>query len=289
MRVLLLGSTGLLGQAIGEEIHRRGWVLRDAARSGATIKLDIADEDALQATLDAEKPDLVFNCAALVDVHKCEEDPDLAWQTNARPLAFLAGWAGRTGGRLVHVSTDHYWCEGGDRPHAEHDPVELVNEYARTKYAGEALALSAPGVLCLRTSIVGIRGWERPSFAEWAIQAVYEDAPATLFTDAYTSSIDVDSFAEAALDLAGKPIGGLLNLAAGEVYSKERFVREVARQLDRKLSRATTGSVRGMVPRRPGSLGLDVRRAEQELGRHLPRLEEVVASVLEQHRKRGSG
>ena len=286
MRVLLLGSTGLLGQAVGEEIHRRGWVLRDAARHGATLELDIADEGALQAVLDAETPDLVFNCAALVDVQKCERDPGLAWRINARPLAFLADWAGRTGGRLIHVSTDHYWCEGEDRAHAEDEPVQLVNEYARTKYAGEALALSAPGALCLRTSIVGIRRWERPSFAEWAIQAVCEDSPATLFADAYTSSIDVGTFARAALDLAREPVTGLLNLAAREVYSKERFVREVANQLDRNLSRATVGSVQGMMPRRPGSLGLDVRRAEQALGRPLPRLEQVVASVLDQHRKR---
>ena len=288
MRVLLLGSTGLLGQAVGEEIRQRGWVLRDAARNGASLKLDIADETALLTMLNAENPDLVFNCAALVDVQKCEDDPGLAWRTNARPLAFLAGWVRRNGRRLVHVSTDHYWCDGGDRAHAEDEPVDLVNEYARTKYAGEALALSGPGVLCLRTSIVGIRGWERASFAEWAIETVLQDAPATLFADAYSSSIDVDAFAGAALDLAQQPVTGLFNLAASEVYSKERFVREVATQLGRSLSRATVGSVDRMEPRRPASLGLDVRRAERVLDRELPRLREVVASVLEQHRKRAS-
>lgn len=286
MKVLLLGSTGLLGQAMAAETVRRGFVLRGAARTGAGIALDIADEAALRATLAAETPDLVVNCAASVDLEACERDPLIAYRLNARPLSFLAEWSRTADKPLLQVSTDHYFDEGDDAAHDEAAPISLLNEYARTKFAGEAFALTAPRALVLRTNIVGIRGWEKPTFAEWAIAVALEDRPAALFADAYASSIDVASFARAAFDLVAAGATGLLNLAARAVYSKEAFIREIARQLDRPLTRAKTGSAGESRPRRARCMGLNVARAENLLGYRLPDLQGVVGSVLTQYRQR---
>jgi len=286
MKVLLLGSTGLLGQAIAAEWRRRGHTILEAARRDAPLALDIADDAALTATLAAEAPDMVVNGAALTDIDACERDPAAAWRINARPLAFLASWSKRTGGRLVHVSTDHYYAGGGAAAHDEEAPVALLNEYARTKYAGEAFALTTPHALVLRTSIVGIRGWEKPSFAEWAIDVVANDRPATLFTDAWSSSIDVATFARAALDMVDTGASGRFNLAARDVYTKEAFLREIASQLGVTLTAAVPGSVAALATRRANNLGLDVNRAEQVLGYRLPTRAEVVSAVLRQHRER---
>lgn len=283
MKHLLLGSTGLLGQAVAKEARQRGHALREAARRNAEIALDISDGTALRETLATEKPDLVFNCAALTDIEACERDPLGAWSMNARPLAFLAEWARETGGKLIHVSTDQFFNAGGNKAHDEMAPVSFVNEYARTKFAGEAFALTAPQALVLRTSIVGIRGWEKQTLAEWAIDTALNDRPATLFADAWSSSIDVAGFARAALDMAALGGSGLYNLAASEIYTKEDFVREIARQLGCKLTAAKSGSVRNLSTARAHCLGLDVSRAETLLGRKLPRLSEVVASVLHRY------
>lgn len=288
MKTLLLGSTGLLGQAVVRDARRRGVELRDAARRGARIEVDIADDTALRALLDAEKPDLVVNCAALVDMDLCERDPALAWRVNARPLAFLAEWSRASGGKLVHVSTDHYFTGGDAAAHDEEAPVSLANEYARSKFAGEAFALTAENALVLRTSIVGIRGWDQPTFAEWAIDTVESDRPVTLFSDAWSSSIDVAAFARAAFDMVEAGASGLYNLAACEVYTKEQFVREIARQCGRNLTGAKTGSVRTLSTPRAHCLGLDVRRAEAVLGYRLPHLAEVVASFLQQYKEKSS-
>ena len=207
----------------------------------------------------------------------------MAWATNARPLAFLAEWARLYDRRLLHISTDHYYVDGGRMAHDELAPIILVNEYARTKFAGEALALTVSHSLVLRTSIVGIRRWTRQTFAEWAIDLVEQDGSAQLFHDAYTSSIDVTSFVRASLDLLEKGARGLYNLAAREIYSKEAFVREVAAQLGRPLSHATVASVDTLLTRRASCLGLDVRRAQGQLGYALPTLSDVVSSVLDQH------
>ena len=49
-----------------------------------------------------------------------------------------------------------------------------------------------------------------------------------------------------------------------------------------------TASVRGMDPPRAESLGLDVALAESALGRPLPGLAEVVATLVAEHRARSA-
>lgn len=281
MKALLLGSTGLLGQAMAKEASRRGHSLRGVARKGAEISLDISDDRSLQLALADERPDVVINCAALTSIEECERDLCRAWSINTRPLSILSEWSRATGGRFVQVSTDHFFNEGGPVPHDEETPVTIVNEYARTKHAAELISLTSPNALVLRTSIVGIRGWPEPTLAEWAIDVVKNDRPAKLFSDAFTSSIDVRSLARATFDLMDLGVTGLLNVAAGEIYSKEAFVREIAAQLGLLISAQTAVSAVDHAANRATCLGLAVSRAEAILGYRLPSLKDVVASILE--------
>lgn len=164
--------------------------------------------------------------------------------------------------------------------------MTLVNEYACTKLAAEALALTAPGALVLRTSLLGLRGWQQLTFAEWALDVVLYDKPADLFEDAYTSSIDVGTFARAAFDLLDRGAAGLYNLASRDVYSKAEFVRELACRLGRQLTAARPASVTALATRRADSLGLDVGRAETLLGYRLPAMAEVVAALAADYTER---
>lgn len=280
MKIIVLGGTGLLGQAVVREVARRGHTALVVARRGGDIALDIGNGSALHALLAQQAGDAVVNCAACVDMQMCEDDPALAWVVNGRPAGILAEWAQKHDRPFIQISTDQFFVDGANRPHREDAVVTLVNEYARTKFAGEALAQTASQALVLRTSIVGIRGWDKPTFAEWALDVIRKDRPATLFADAYTSSIDVETFSRAAFDLLEKGARGLYNLAADEVYSKEDFVREMARQLGYPLSRVVSGTVLSMPTRRAGCLGLDVSRARTVLNYPLPDLAQVIHSVL---------
>jgi dTDP-4-dehydrorhamnose reductase len=286
MKLLVLGSTGLLGQALTSEAKIRAHDIVTAARSGADLRLDVTDEDQLRRALDQTQPDAVVNCTGLTDLAACEQDPGLAYRVNARPAALLAAWSRSERRPFVHVSTDHYFTEGGDRPHSEDEPVSLANEYARTKFAGERFALTAPLVLVARTSIVGIRGWAKPTLAEWAIETILGDGPVTLFDDAYTSSLDAASCARAVLELLEKGAAGLVNIGSREVYSKGAFIRALAGKLGAELGEAHVGTVGDLAPRRAASLGLDVRRAEQLLGHALPDLDSVAAAVVGQYKER---
>lgn len=279
MNVLIVGGTGLAGQALAQAAGARNLDVATLSRKG-DLAVDVRDEAALRSALTGARAATVINCAAIVSAPACEADPGEAWRVNARPAAIIADHCRRAGARFVHISTDHYWTGDGDRAHDEQAPVTLVNEYSRTKYAAEALAMTDPRALVLRTNIVGWPSVAGGSFAEWALGIIRADSPATLYEDQFVSSLDIWTFAEAVLDLSTSPATGVLNLAASEVFSKAEFVERLATKLGRQLSQARRASVKDQSTRRADSVGLDVSRATAFLHRPLPGLDQVVAALV---------
>ncbi len=283
MKVLLIGATGLAGRAVAAELAKRQIAVHTVARKGAMTEADISDAAQLQNLVHAVDHDIIYNCAANVNIADCDQDPDGAFAINALPLQILGQWSLKTGKKLLQVSTDHYYAHGEAYPHTEDEPVELLNHYARTKLQAEEFALRSPHALVARTAIVGVRNWPQPTFAEWVIDVVTNDKEVTLFEDAYSSLIDVESFAKATLDLLQIGASGLFNVASSEVFSKGDFIREVARQMGRSLTRASSGSVKSLGVARARCLGLSVKLAEEKLGYALPSLHDVVEAVVRKH------
>lgn len=279
MDLLVVGGTGLAGRAIMAVAAARGLTSATLARAG-DLPVDVRDEAALTKTLAEANAATIINCAAIVSAPLCESDPGEAWRVNARPAAIIARHCRLAGTRFVQVSTDHYWTGDGDAAHDEQAPVTLINEYARTKYAAEALALTDPGALIVRTNIVGWPSVSGGSFAEWALEVICTDAPATLYGDQFVSSLDVWTFAEALLDLSASPATGVVNLAAAEVFSKADLVERLAIAMNRPLSNARRASVKDQSTPRADSAGLDVSRASTILARPLPGLDQVVAALV---------
>lgn len=281
VRLLVLGDTGLAGTAILDAARARGLAATGASRRGER-QVDLRDAAALRGLLDALAPTLVINAAAQVSVAECERDPAQAWLVNARPAALIADAARQAQIRFVQISTDHFYTGDGRRPHGEDEPVVLLNDYARTKYAAEAFALTAPDALVVRTNILGLKSATGGSFGEWALKLIEADGEATLFDDQFVSILDIWSFAEGLLDLAASDARGVVNLASCEVFSKAELVEALAAALGRTLTRARRGSVGTLEVRRPDSLGLDVTRAEAILGRRPPGLSAVAERFARQ-------
>lgn len=269
----------MAGRALVTNGRRRGYVVTGASRNGSDVSLDVENTTVLQSTVRELRPDIIINTVAEVSVARCEEDPGRSWRINARPVAFLADLSRELGARMVHVSTDHFFSGDGPRRHTEGAPVTLLNEYARTKFCAEALALTWNNSVVVRTNIVGLRPSRCDSFAEWCLNVIRNDLEATLFDDQFVSSIDVWSFADCVFDLAESQFCGLINVGSREVFSKATFAAALAELEGKTLTHAKIGSVGIQATQRADSLGLDVSLAENILGRRMPALAEVVAAI----------
>jgi len=291
--VLILGASGMLGQALMRACRQRGIDAIGVARRAhplVDMTFDSLDDAALTQAIEQTRPDVVINAAALVNLTACEADPGAAYRINAHLPALLANLSREHGFQLVQISTDHFYAGDGAALHDETAPVQLLNEYARTKYAGEAFALTAPGAWVLRTNLVGFRDDpEQPTFVEWALDGLTRRQPMTLFSDYFTSSIAVQLFSDLLLDALPQRPSGLLNLASCTAASKQTFIEALARAAGLDAGACSIGSVAALPgARRADSLGLDVRRAETLLGRAMPALSDTIAVLMAEYNERKS-
>ncbi len=284
-KILLIGSTGLLGQALTNEALSRNIDLVGIARKGADVCADITDDKVLESVIVEHQPDIVINACAIVNHNLCETDKGLAYTVNARPSSLLSDLSKKMGFYYVYISTDGYYSGDLSKKHTETDDVLILNEYARTKYLGECFTLMNDRAMVVRTNIVGFRNnVEQPTFIEWAISAVKSQQTMRLFDDYYTSSISTRQFADVFFDLLKLRPAGVFNLASSEVSSKERFIRQLAQMLDLPLINPEVVSVKSLDgSHRADSLGLDVSKVETLLNRKLPNLEEVVSQLRKEY------
>lgn len=153
--ILLTGMSGQLGWELRRTLAPLGRVVAMDSRS-----LDLADPDAIRATVRGLRPRLIVNPAAYTAVDRAQSEPERAEAVNAQAPGILAEEAGRCGAILVHYSTDYVFAGDKEGAYREDDPTGPLNVYGATKLAGEE-AIRTAGVrhFIFRTSwVYGLRG-----------------------------------------------------------------------------------------------------------------------------------
>lgn len=285
-KVLIIGDTGMLGQAILAELRSRGYPVIGASRSSDDYKLDLKNEESVRTCFDSIQPELVINCAAIVSVDGCEQNPEEAYMINGRIPGILSELCKKGGSYYIQISTDHFFTGDRDKSHDENCPVHIVNEYARTKYIGECLSLTYDNCLVLRTNVVGFRGKGPDTFIEWIIRCMKEETTMTLYNDFYTSSINSVDFARILADLIESHPVGLLNLASSEVVNKKTFIMELVKEISGHYPDYKEESIHDVSrTRRADSIGLDTSHVEKILGYKMPTFHETINSIANDYRR----
>jgi dTDP-4-dehydrorhamnose reductase len=184
------------------------------------VELDVTDRDAVRAAVAPD--DVVINCAAWTDVDGAEEHPEEALLVNrdgARNLAEAAG-------RLVHVSTDYVFDGRQRRPYVESDAVGPLQEYGRSKLAGErAVAAASADHLIVRSSwLFGPGG---ANFVETMLRIGDEREELRVVDDQVGCPTFTGHLAEGLVRLAQNGGRGVRHLAGGGSCSWYEFAREI--------------------------------------------------------------
>lgn len=178
MKVLVLGVTGMLGNAVFRALSRDGahqtWgTLRSASALRHFVQdsharllsgVDVLDQDALTAVMARVKPDVVINCVGLIKQLADAKDPLTALPINAMLPHRLARLCELGGARLIHVSTDCVFA-GRKGLYQESDLSDAEDLYGKSKYIGELHEL--PHAITLRTSIIGHELGSSHALVDW--------------------------------------------------------------------------------------------------------------------------
>lgn len=147
MKVLLIGSRGMLGRAFIQALEQRG----DEWTSADRPEFDLSDPTSIPPIDDGL--DLVVCCAAWTDVDGAESQEEAALAVNGAGVGRLATHCQRASVPLVHFSTDYVFSGRADAPYAADAPLQPVNAYGRGKAEGEkAIIQSGAEHLTIRTS-----------------------------------------------------------------------------------------------------------------------------------------
>lgn len=135
MNILITGANGQLGNEMR--------MLADANAEHTCFftdidELDICNEDAINAFVDASAIDMIVNCAAYTAVDAAEENQGLNDTLNRAAPGYLARAAQRRGAGMIQISTDYVFDGTNYMPYTEDEPTNPTSEYGRAKLAGEA-------------------------------------------------------------------------------------------------------------------------------------------------------
>ncbi len=137
MRVVIIGSKGMLGTALVERFsHKHEVVGLDRP------EIDITDEASTQTKLETLAPEVLINCAAINAVDDIESKNDvfeLAWKVNAKAVETLALVAKTLNIPLVHFSSDYVFDGTNDEGYVEDFSPKPISKYGETKFEGERL------------------------------------------------------------------------------------------------------------------------------------------------------
>ncbi len=136
--IFITGGSGFVGRHVAAALEARGHLV-----SAPDVRLD--DIEGLTSQLSSRNWDFIFHFAAVSSFAFCEQNPDLAFETNVNGTRTICELASELtpAARLIFASTGQVY-KISEGPLTEESPVEPRTVYAKTKLEAEKIvALSA--------------------------------------------------------------------------------------------------------------------------------------------------
>jgi dTDP-4-dehydrorhamnose reductase len=274
MRLLVLGSGGMLGRAVVADARRLGHDVVALTHAD----LDVTDADHVTRVVTAAEPRAVVNCTGFTDVDGAESDEGRALRVNGDGAGNVARGAAEASARVVHVSTDYVFDGSKREPWLESDPVAPLQAYGRTKLAGErAVADANPEHAIVRAAwLFGAGG---PNFVATMLRLAAERDEVTVVTDQRGSPTWTGHLAAALVEVAEREGDvGLFHAGGNGECSWSEFAVEIFDRARMRRRVVPTTSERFARPaRRPA---YSVLGTEREPGIVLPPWQDGLAAYL---------
>ena len=277
-KLLVTGASGLLGLNLALEARTHHTVIGVDRQTLVDtpfelVNVNLLDPGAVDAVLDAARPDWLIHCAALADLEACEADPVLARRLNADLPGELAAACARRNICMVHLSTDSVFDGTKEGAYTESDLPNPPGVYSATKLQGEQNVLSAnPDAIIARVNFFGWSLNGKRSLSEFFFNNLSAGKPCNGFTDIWFCPMFVGDLAETLVRMLEKGLSGLYHVVGSEALTKYDFGVRLARQFgyDERLVIPISVEESGLKARRSHNLRLSVHKLSTHLGSDIP-------------------
>jgi UDP-glucose 4-epimerase len=289
MKALVTGGAGFIGSNLVDALVQRGDEVTvvddistgkrhnlDAAleRGAELVELDIRDAEAVGATVERARPEVVFHLAAQIDVRKSVADPANDSRINVEGTINVLRAAQASGvGRVVNTSTGGaIYGEGQIIPAPEDHPVAPEAPYGLSKFCAEnycELFRRLHGLPTVSLRYGNVYGPRQDPLGEAGVVAIFcgkllEGARPTTFGDGLQTRdyVFVSDVVDANLRVAESDTTGALNIGRGVETNVLEIVEVLGAHADGPFEPEHA-------PERPGEvrrIALDCSRAKSEIG-----------------------
>jgi dTDP-4-dehydrorhamnose reductase len=222
--VALLGGRGMLGTEVAAACRQRGYTVR----LYDLPEFDITNANHLRQAV--ETADVIINCAAYTNVDGAQTQTDLAHRVNGEAVGRLGQLARARGKWVLHVSTDFVFDGTLDRPYVEDDAPNPINEYGKSKLAGEVLLRDSGCAHCL-LRLEWTYGRHGRNFITKLVERARTGGALRVVDDQVGSPTATTAVAQAICDLLRQRAQGLFHFANAGYVSRYDIAVFVFRQL----------------------------------------------------------
>lgn len=273
MKLVVIGASGLVGSHVWKLASKTGWSVTGTTRSADSTslrQLEVADETALKAFLESEKPDAVVYAAGWTWVDGCEKDPARSRRENHDYPVRVAKWCQARGAKFAYFSTA-YVFDGHKRNYKETDAVSPINVYGRDKADAEKSILDATAGSALILRLICVWGQEaaQKNFFYQVQRAIETGAPMVLPADQCGNPSWAGDIAEWTLKLIDVGQSGVWHLAGScPDMTRPEWARRIANGLKQagrtgelKLTECSTQEL-GQPALRPLLAGMNTEKVQ---------------------------
>ncbi|WP_244623443.1 dTDP-4-dehydrorhamnose reductase family protein [Shewanella salipaludis] len=262
MNVMVLGGAGMLGSELVKSLKIAGHRVISLGRKNCDHNLDCLDFDALKVVIEVERPNVIVNCIAIVNLSTCEEDKSLAHDTHFHLSRFLADFKDVYN---IYISTDSVYS-GSAGLWKEIDEPNPVNYYAKSKLEGERPVLNSLG-LVLRTNLYGFNNdLDGNSLFEWAYKSLACGEEIEGYDNVLFNPLSVTQLSNLicrVLDIDKPPQGIIVNTGSNQMLSKYEFVNYIAKLFNPYDIEIRKGTLKGGDLVRPMNTSLNITKMKE--------------------------
>jgi len=225
-RVLVIGSTGMLGSAVELVVRESGVDVLTASRTQG-VRFDAEDLGSAEliAAAGLSADDYVVNCVGLTKARIDESSRtsrDLAVKLNIEFPSNLAAAAEQSGVRVFQVATDCVFS-GTAGKYSETSSHDALDVYGKTKSLGE---VPSENVMHLRCSLVGPEIGRSSLFFEW-VRSQPDGAKISGYTNHIWNGLSSRAFGKVVAGIVREDLfsAGVQHLVPANQVTKDALVR----------------------------------------------------------------
>lgn len=243
MKILILGSTGMLGNAVGKHFENTDHEVT------LTYRNDNVSYGKNKLYFDTDMPleklpndfDYVINCIGTIKPFMKSNPRDARHINSVFPWD-LADWCKMNGSKLIHITTDCVFSGQKRRSaremtahrgaYTESDLHDALDDYGKSKSLGEPES----ECMVIRTSIIGEEIHKNASLVEWAKSQ--KGGSVKGFTNHFWNGITTKQYAKVCQQIIEEDLWekGLFHVHSKDVVNKLQMVEYFNKKFDLNLS-----------------------------------------------------